>query len=77
MKRSLPHCSGRARLWRQASHDRRSMLIRSVAALTGHARLELQGERQQLLKEALRARMLAGIGIRRTRSSAIPATPEE
>jgi serine/threonine-protein kinase len=52
-------------------------VIRSVAALTGHARLELQGERQQLLKEALRARMLARIGIRRTRSSAIPATPEE
>jgi serine/threonine protein kinase len=52
-------------------------VIRSVAAFTGHARLELQGERQQLLKEALRSRMLARIGIRRTRSTATSATPEE
>ncbi|MFZ0417413.1 MAG: protein kinase [Candidatus Sulfotelmatobacter sp.] len=52
-------------------------VIRSVAGLTGHARLELQGERQRLLKEALRSRMLARIGIRKTRSSATPATPED
>ena len=44
-------------------------LIRSVAAVTAHAGIELQGERERLLKEALRARMLARIGIRRGRTA--------
>jgi len=42
-----------------------------------YAGLELQGERQRLLKEALRARMLARIGIRRTRTASIRAIPED
>jgi hypothetical protein len=52
-------------------------LIRAVSALTGHARLELQGERQQLLKEALRSRMLARIGIRRTRTTSTHPTSKD
>jgi serine/threonine-protein kinase len=62
-----------------AAGDPRSAVdvIRSVSALTGHARLELQGERQRLLKEALRARMLARIGIRRTRPISSQTTPDD
>jgi eukaryotic-like serine/threonine-protein kinase len=62
-----------------AAGDPRSAVdvIRSVSALTGHARLELQGERQRLLKEALRARMLARIGIRRTRTIPSQTTPDD
>jgi eukaryotic-like serine/threonine-protein kinase len=52
-------------------------VIRSVSALTGHARLELQGERQRLLKEALRSRMLARIGIRRGRNTATRPAAED
>ncbi len=44
-------------------------VIRSVAGLTEYARLELQGERQRLLKDALRAKMLARVGIRRTHAT--------
>ncbi|MGC2057059.1 MAG: protein kinase [Candidatus Sulfotelmatobacter sp.] len=62
-----------------AAGDPRSAvdLIRSIAAVTGHAGLELQGERERLLKEALRARMLARVGIRRTRTASTKAVPEE
>jgi hypothetical protein len=52
-------------------------VIRSAASITPHARLELQAERQRLLKEALRARMLARIGIRRTRTTSARAIPED
>ena len=52
-------------------------VIRSVSALTGHARLELQSDRQRLLKEALRSRMLARIGIRRTRSTSTRPKAED
>jgi tetratricopeptide (TPR) repeat protein len=52
-------------------------VIRSVAALTEHARLELQGERQRLLKDALRARMLARIGIRKTHATGIRTKTED
>lgn len=62
-----------------AAGDARSAVdvIRSIAAVTGYAGIELQGKRQQLLKEALRARMLARIGIRRTRTASTKAVPEE
>jgi tetratricopeptide (TPR) repeat protein len=52
-------------------------VIRSVAALTEHARLELQGERQRLLKDALRARMLARIGIRKTHATGTRTKTED
>ncbi|MFY9789710.1 MAG: protein kinase [Candidatus Sulfotelmatobacter sp.] len=62
-----------------AAGDPRSAvdLIRSIAAVTGHAGIELQGERERLLKEALRARMLARIGIRRGRTASTRAVPED
>jgi eukaryotic-like serine/threonine-protein kinase len=69
---------GRARAELGAGNPRGAVdVIRSVSAVTAHARLELQGERQRLLKEALRARMLARIGIRRTRTASTRAIPED
>jgi serine/threonine-protein kinase len=62
-----------------AAGDPRSAVdvIRSASGVLGHARIELQGERQLLLKEALRARMFARIGIRRTKTTSTRAAAEE
>jgi len=62
-----------------AAGDRHSAvdLIRAASDVENHASLELQGERQQLLEEALRGRMLSRIRIRRTRSTSTHATPED
>ena len=51
--------------------------MRSAADIANHASLELQGERQQLLKEAQRGRMFSRIGIRRNRSTPTQPAPEE
>ena len=75
---ALSSALGRARAALGAGNPRGAVdVIRSVASVTAHARLELQGERQRLLKEALRARMLARIGIRRTRTASTRAMPED
>ncbi|MGB7601203.1 MAG: protein kinase [Candidatus Sulfotelmatobacter sp.] len=62
-----------------AAGDARSAVdvIRSIAAVTSYAGIESQGERDRLLKEALRAKMLARIGIRRGRTASTKAVPEE
>ena len=52
-------------------------VIRSVSVVTGHASIELQSERERLLKEALRARMLARIGIRKSRTASSKAITED
>jgi hypothetical protein len=75
---ALSSALGRARAALGAGDPRGAVdVIRSVSAVIAHARLELQGERQRLLKEALRARMLARIGIRRTRTASTRAIPED
>jgi hypothetical protein len=62
-----------------AAGDSRSAVDRmhSAADIANHASLELQGERQQLLKEAQRGRMFSRIGIRRNRSTPTQPAPEE
>lgn len=62
-----------------AAGDSRSAVdrMRSAADIANHASLELQGERQQLLKEAQRGRMFSRIGIRRNRSTPTQTAPEE
>jgi hypothetical protein len=67
----------RARLWREGIRRSAVDVIRSIALITGHAGDELQTERERLLKEALRNRMLARIGIRRGRTASAKAVPEE
>ncbi|MGA9389257.1 MAG: protein kinase [Candidatus Sulfotelmatobacter sp.] len=62
-----------------AAGDSRSAvdLMNSASDIANHASLELQGERQQLLKEAQRGRIFSRIGIRRNRSTSTQPTPEE
>ena len=75
---ALSSALGRAREALAAGNPRSAVdVIRSAASITPHARLELQAERQRLLKEALRARMLARIGIRRTRTASTRVITED
>ncbi len=62
-----------------AAGDSRSAvdLMNSASGIANHASLELQEERQQLLKEAQRGRIFSRIGVRKNRSTSTQPTPEE
>jgi eukaryotic-like serine/threonine-protein kinase len=75
---ALSSALARARAALAAGDPRSAVnIIRSASGVLGHARIELQGERLLLLKEALRARMFARIGIRRTKTTSTRAATED